>query len=261
MQEEKDTVCIAILAKDKAHCLPLYLKCLYNQTFPKQNIHLYVRTNDNTDDTEQILQDFLNNHAHEYKSVFFDNSPVSETLKQWKQHEWNAERYKILGKIRQDSVDYAKQHNAHYFVVDCDNFIEKSTLDIMYKNRDRGVIGPMLKSKTVYSNYHYEVDPNGYTQLGHPMYYKLLYKEIKGVTAVKVIHCTYFINNNILKEIAYSDGSGRHEYVIFSDILRKKQIEQYLDNREEYGFLTFAETAEELAAEINERWLETIKNL
>ena len=32
-----------------------------------------------------------------------------------------------------------------------------------------------------------------------------------------------------------------YEYAIFSDVLRKNNIPRYIDNRENYGFLTFDE--------------------
>ena len=48
-----------------------------------------------------------------------------------------------------------------------------------------------------------------------------------------------------MKDIVYDDNSFRYEYVIFSDNLRIKNIPQYLDNREFYGFLNFENTLEE----------------
>ena len=42
---DNEYVTIAILAKDKAHTLPLYLACIENQTWPKCNTNLYIRTN------------------------------------------------------------------------------------------------------------------------------------------------------------------------------------------------------------------------
>ena len=48
-QKNKPTefVTIAILAKDKAHTLPLYLQCIEQQTWPAQQTYLYIRTNNN----------------------------------------------------------------------------------------------------------------------------------------------------------------------------------------------------------------------
>ena len=255
-----ESVVLAILAKDKSHTLPFFLRSIYNQTFPKQSIHLYIRTNDNTDETATILKEFIEKYGKEYKSVFFSEESVSKKLKQWAQHEWNKERFKILGKLRQESIDYAKHHNSHYFVVDCDNFIVPETLQNMYDNRFYGIIAPMLQSTTLYSNFHYVVDAKGYHISKNPTYLKLYKREICDITSVKVVHCTYFVKNNLLEEISYDDGSERHEYVIFSDVLRKKDIEQYLDNRMQYGFLTMLETKEDFEKEIKDTWQNMLTN-
>lgn len=245
-----DDVVIAILAKDKANTLPFYLKCILNQTYPKNKIHLYIRTNDNTDNTNEILDNFVKTHDKKYASIYFDNSSISNELKQYKSHEWNTIRFKILGKIRQESIEYAIKNNAHYFVIDCDNFILPNTLEEMVNIKYLNVIAPMLVTTTAYSNYHYDVDNNGYLK-DHEMYLKLLNKEVKGIIEVKVVHCTYFINNIVLNKVSYDDDSYRYEYVIFSDSLRKSNIPQYLDNRKEYGYITFTDTKEEFLSEFN----------
>src|SRR5579872_6045160 len=53
--EDNEYITIAILAKDKAHTLPLYLDCIEAQTWPKSNTYLYIRTNNNNDNTAQVL--------------------------------------------------------------------------------------------------------------------------------------------------------------------------------------------------------------
>jgi glycosyltransferase involved in cell wall biosynthesis len=241
------SVVIAILAKNKEIFLPIFLNCLYNQTYKKKDMHLYIRTNDNTDKTTDILKQFIEKYGNEYGSVFYNEEDICENLKNYGEHEWNCERFRILGKIRQDSVEYAKTLNADYFVIDCDNFIMPNTLEKMYKLRELGVIAPMLRTNDSYSNFHYDVDANGY-YAQHPEYLVLRYREKKGVYTVKVVHCVYFINNAILNDICYDDDSRRYEYVIFSASLRKKQIEQYLDNREDYGVISFSSTKEDLDA-------------
>ena len=243
LQKTNDVV-IAILAKDKEYCLPIYLSCLLNQTFPKKNIHLYIRTNDNKDNTCAILDDFVNKYSTEYASIHYDKSNISNKLKEYKEHEWNSDRFSILGQIRQESINYSIKLNAHYFVIDCDNFITPNTLESMVLNKELGVIAPMLETTTKYSNYHYDIDQNGYLK-NHPMYEELLYRKVVGLTSVKVVHCTYFINNNILPKVSYNDNSRRYEYVIFSDVLRKNNIPQYLDNRTFYGFLVLSENIQE----------------
>jgi hypothetical protein len=259
-------IVIAILAKDKAYCLEFYLECILNQTYPKKHIHLYIRTNDNNDNTEEILTNFINTHGNEYASVHFDKSNISQDLRNYKEHEWNKERFSILGKIRMDSVLFAKKLKAHYFVVDIDNFIIPTVLENLLKNKSYGVISPMLDCKlydsndkvtNLYSNYHFDIDAGGYYK-DNNLYFDIKLRKIKGIIEVPVVHCTYFINYEILDKIQYSDSTTRHEYVIFSDNLRKNNISQYLDNRNWYGFLTITNSEEEYK-KIFESWKDHMK--
>jgi len=255
-RESKDIV-IAILAKDKEFCLPLYLECIYKQTVPKSHVHLYIRTNDNKDNTIDVLKQFIKDHESEYASIHLDDSNISESLKEFGHHEWNSHRCKILGKIRQESIEYAKKRKAHYFVADCDNFIVPETIAELLKNSENGIIAPMLNSNrdgdVAYSNYHYDIDKNGYLKK-HELYTKVLYRNIKGLIEVPVVHCTYFINNKFLNDIVYDDESYRYEYVIFSHNLRKKKIPQMLDNRQFYGIIEFSQTDEELKSKMESVW-------
>ena len=154
------------------------------------------------------------------------------------EHEWNPARFNILGKIRQESIDYAIEKNTHYFVADCDNFIVKDTLEHFYNLRHLKFVGPMLPLSPVhnYANYHNIACNAGYYE-ENEAYYPILLKQIKGLIEVDTLHCTYFINNNILDEITYDDDTDRYEYAILSNRLRQKNITQYLDNRKFHGFL------------------------
>tara|TARA_R110000765_G_scaffold358543_1_gene448843 strand:- start:24 stop:818 length:795 start_codon:yes stop_codon:yes gene_type:complete len=233
-----DNITIAILAKDKEYCLDFYLTCILNQTYDKKKIHLYIKTNDNRDKTADILNKFIETHGKKYASVYYNTDSISNSLKYFGEHEWNPVRFNILGKLRQESIDYAIKNNTHYFVADCDNFITKDTLEHFYNLKDFGFIGPMLPLSPVhnYANFHNIACDEGYFQ-ENEAYYPILLQQVKGLIEVDTLHCTYFINNNILNEITYDDESERYEYAILSDSLRQKNITQYLDNSKFYGFL------------------------
>ena len=91
-----------------------------------------------------------------------------------------------------------------------------------------------------YSNYHAEIDANGYYK-NCDQYHWILNRHVRGVVEVPVVHCTYLVRADVIPELTYEDDSGRHEYVIFSDSARKAGIPQYLDNRQVYGYVTFGE--------------------
>ena len=98
------------------------------------------------------------------------------------------------------------------------------------------------------------VDVDGY-YAHHNNYMKLLHKTMVGIHPVDVIHCTYFINHDTLKDIVYDDSSKRHEYVVFSDNLRKKNIKQYLINNNFFGILTWHTDEEILKKDLQNYWL------
>ncbi len=239
-----DVVTIAILAKDKAHTLPLYLKCIEHQTWPKKQTNLYIRTNNNNDNTTEILKKWVEDIGHQYAEIYFDDTDVPQQIQQYGQHEWNCERFKILGKIRQDSITWAYEHSSHYFVVDCDNFIKPNTIESLLKVNLPIVAPFIIISGMYYANYHAAVDNNGYLKES-PIYTLLYDQSVKGLVQVPVVHCCYFIRNEYLPYMSYDDESYRYEYVIFSDVARKNNIPQYLDNRELYGYITFAENIED----------------
>lgn len=247
-QSQNLPVTIAILAKDKAHCLPFYLHCIEKQTWPKSKTLLYIRTNNNNDNTAQILKDWIEKVKTYYLKIYFDETDFDEQVQNFGQHEWNNIRFRVLGTIRNESVKWALENHSHYFVCDCDNFILPQTIENLIQT-NLPIVSPLLKSKTNYSNYHSAIDQNGYFEFS-PTYMPILNCKLKGLIQLPVVHCTYYVNYHVLKDIEYLDETLRHEYVIFSHNARKKNIRQYLDTREVYGYLTFAENSKDLTDEL-----------
>ncbi len=242
-----ELVTIAILAKDKAHVLPLYLDLIENQTYPAAKIKLYIRTNNNRDHTAALLEQWIEKVRDRYSEIYYDAGDVPEPVQDYSPHEWNSLKFTVLARLRQESVEWAKTRGTHYFVADCDNFIVPETLETLLDTR-LPVIGPLLRNGdnpgSYYSNYHHVTDDNGYYK-DSPGYFEIINQTVRGLIEVAVIHCTYLVRNEVLEYVTYNDGSGRFEYVIFSDTLRKLGIPQYIDNRRIYGKLTFCDTEAE----------------
>ena len=243
-------ILLAILAKQKERMLPLFLDCIEALDYPKSSIVLYVRTNNNTDRTEQILRDWIANVGPQYASVEFDANNVAEPVKRFSAHEWNATRFKVLGRIRNESMRRALEAKCDfYFVPDVDNFIRPSTLRELAA-LDLPIVAPLLRSLApgaFYSNYHAEIDTDGYFR-NCDQYQWVLNRWIRGVVEVPVVHTTYLVRADIISKLSYEDATDRHEYVVFSDSARKAQIPQYIDNRQVYGYIAFDEGSEQYVA-------------
>jgi glycosyltransferase involved in cell wall biosynthesis len=233
-------VLVAILAKQKEPSLPFYLECIEALDYPKSSIVLYIN---DTDRTEQILSDWIARVGHLYAGVEFDAENVAEPVETFKAHEWNATRFRVLGRIRNTSMRRVLEHGCDfYFVSDVDNFIRPCTLRELTA-LDLPIVAPLLRSigpGQFYSNYHAEIDANGYYK-ECDQYHWLLNRWVRGVLEVPVVNGTYLVRADVLPDLTYEDETARHEYVVFSHSARKAGITQYLDNRQVYGYVTFAD--------------------
>ena len=246
----------AVLAKDAESTLSLYLDCLYQQDYDKSLITIYFRTNDNSDNTEQIIEKFISNHGHEYGKIIFDSSSVDARLKDFDNHEWNPLRFAILGSIRNKSLELALESDCDfYFVSDVDNFIIPQTLSSLV-GLNLEIVAPLLHnarsteakeqglgSGDAYSNFHCDIDEIGAYRHSQN-YLPILNRDIIGIHLVPLVHCTYLVRRNIIPHLDYLLNSSNYEYRNFSISAVNNSIHQYLDNRKVYGYLSLLDDAE-----------------
>ena len=258
---EQPIVFVALLAKQKAQVLNYFLETLDAWDYPKDRIHIYIRTNNNTDNTEEILADWIGRNAQVYRSIAFETEDVAQRVQDLEVHEWTGERFRVLAKIRQESLRQCLLTDAdYYFVVDLDNFLYPDTLKELVKLQ-LPIVAPLLRYAVAtgdhsdtpveaakieghrgqfYANYHHLVDDYG-SIVANDVYYKILDQTIKGLIECDCVHCTYLIKREYIEKLNYTEESDRWEYMVFSESARKQGIPQYLDNRRIWGVLTLTE--------------------
>ena len=253
----KKKVFWAILAKQAEKTLPLYLSCLLNQDYDKKSIILYIRTNDNSDQTEAILENFVREHGPKYHTILYDNTSVDSRLKEFHNHDWSAFRFQILGEIRDKSLKLAEEYGCDfYFVSDVDNFIVSNTLSNLV-SLNLEIVAPMLvnakslESKAagvgggdLYSNFHCDYDEGG-NYLHDSLYDKLITREYQGVHKVRLVHCTYLVRIDVIPKLDYLLNLNNYEYRNLSISAEQNGVSQYLDNRFPYGALTLVDDSSE----------------
>lgn len=239
--EEDKTVLLAILARDKEHTLDKFFNCIDDLDYDKKLITVYINTNNNVDNTEEVLRQWVKRNENSYGDVIFvshegDSKAVADTA-----HHWHAERFKLLAKIRNESMQKAKELGCdYYFVVDCDNFIIPSTLKALV-NKRLPIVAPLLHeiprlNNGYYSNFFGDVNKYGYYKK-HPDYTKMVDRKMVGTFKVPVVHCTYLIDTSYIDKLSYVDGSDDYEFVIFSREARRNNVDQYICNEEKFGVL------------------------
>ena len=255
-------VLVHVLAKDKEPVMQFYLDCLAAQDYPKDRITLYIRTNNNNDKTAWIINDWLNKNERNYKEVIYDARDIDEPVHMESPHGWTEQRLCVIRRLRDAGLGMARDRNADfYFTSDVDNFIVPSTLRKLVE-LNLPAVAPLLRyaiDKTekaensraanwMYSTFTNKVNEWGDTQHGAPEhtfpegYFDILHRLNVGVHPVELIHATYLLSRDVVDRISYQNGSwGGFDYIIFAYNLRQAGIQQYLDNREVYGYMTLAE--------------------
>jgi hypothetical protein len=190
------------------------LRSLLNQHYDRHQLHLFLDISAFASAGSRTIQDFLEQHGHEYRSIHTDYDR-SDT--------------------RQQSINYAIAHHTDYFLVDQNVILHPRTLKRLH-DLNLDVVAPMLTYDGYYSNFHAYVDDNGYYR-GGDNYTKIINRELKGIHNVPVVNGCCLIQHRRLKYVTYDDGSGRQAYVIFSDALRKQLIPQYIDNTCNHGII------------------------
>jgi hypothetical protein len=253
-------VLFAVLARQKEAVLPFYLSCIEALDYPKRSIVLQVRANNSTDGTVAILKEWVEQVGDDYARVEMDTSDVPGV------DPHKPTSFEVRARLRQESIENTDRAACDfYFVVDIDNFVRPCALRSLVE-LNLPLVAPLLRhmdqTKT-YANYHAKIDDWGYHRSCEE-YNWILSQRIKGLYQVPVVHSTYLVRRDAIPKLSYDDGSGRHEYVIFSDSARKQGIPQYLDNREIYGYLTPDQNAGAavhlLGPEIAEATAEVISN-
>ncbi|MGF7160893.1 glycosyltransferase involved in cell wall biosynthesis [Rhodoligotrophos appendicifer] len=222
-------VLVAILARQKQACLPLYLAGIEALDYPKSSIVLSIRTNGNTDATESLLREWAARVGHFYAGVEFE---AEETGGDTGVH--------TIGSIRETSLRRTIENDCDfYFVSDLDNFVRPGTLrELVALNLP--ITAPFLRAVapgSFYSNYHAEIDANGYYR-DCDQYTWILNRWIRGVHEVPVIHSTYLVRADVIDNLRYQDETSRHPYVIFAESARRHGVTQYIDNRQVYGYIS-----------------------
>lgn len=228
--ENTKTVLLAILARDKEISLPRYLDCIDKLDYDKKSIVVYINTNNNTDNTQSILENWIKKHKNDYKYIDYEPHTVSKFS--------GSKKFQAIAKIYDKSLNKTLDYKCdYYFVVDCDSFIIPETLKILL-SKNKPIVAPILYSipnmYDVYSNYFAAIDENGYYR-DDPLYYSIFYMNKKGTFKVPVVHSTYLVNAQYIDDLKYYDKSNDYPFIVFSKNARKNYIDQYICNDLPFG--------------------------
>ena len=130
-------VMVVILVRNKAHLLNNTLKLLENQNYPKHRIGLFIRSDHNEDNSEDILETWLESQMEEYhfKDVSIGKN-FGERFQDQKlgPMEWSPSRFKHMIALKEEALIKARKLWADWiWYLDADAFIiNPSTLRLLF---------------------------------------------------------------------------------------------------------------------------------
>lgn len=221
-------VLIAIHATQSEELLQFHLENIANLEYPKSSILVYIQTTKDNPFSQAVIQKWADENSQSYAHVDIEFCDFkAETSHAAKARTKSIKRTLELG------CDF-------YFACDVENFIRAETL-IELIGLNLPISAPFLRSlvpERYFSNYHAEVDANGY-YAENDQYLWILNRWVRGIFEVPLVHCTYLVRADVIEHLSYEDGSGRDHHVVFAEQARKAGIPQYIDNRQVYGYIAF----------------------
>ena len=231
-----------ILARNASPFLPLFLESISKFDFPRKCIILDIVTNDNSDDTSSILEQWTLRHRREYRQVFYKDESY-ETIKNETTLTWSDSHFQVIKNIRNASLRKAIENEVDFlFLCDVDVFLLPQTLSSLI-DLNLPIVAPLIRfdrSSNIESNFAPTLNSNGWPLFKSDLYGPIVSQTIRGVIEVPLVHCSYLIRKDALEQVSYSNlhSQTRHEFMTFAENARKSEVPMYLDNRKLYGIGT-----------------------
>ncbi|MEQ2295960.1 Procollagen galactosyltransferase 1 [Ameca splendens] len=237
-------VVIALICRNSAHSLPLFLGAIERLNYPKDRLALWVATDHNMDNTTAILRDWLIQVQNYYHYVEWrpEDEPSAFEDEIGPKH-WNNLRYEHVMKLRQAALNTAREIWADYLLMaDCDNLLTDQ--DVLWKlmRENKTIVAPMLESRAAYSNFWCGMTSQGYYKRT-PAYMPIRRRERRGCFAVPMVHSTYLVDlrKEASSQLAFYPPHPEYSWalddvIIFAYSARVADVQMYACNRDTYGY-------------------------
>ncbi|XP_076241704.1 glycosyltransferase 25 family member isoform X2 [Calliopsis andreniformis] len=255
---KKPTIFIAILVRNKAHTLPYFLSYLEELDYPKERIGLWIQSDNNIDNSIEILSTWCKISNEKYHSIditfdeeshgFEDEDGIAD---------WSTQRFLHIINLREKALNQARFMWADFiWMLDADVFITNpNTLNELI-SKNRTVVAPLLKSDGLYSNFWTGMT-NDYYYLRTEKYEPILYREETGCFDVPMIHSAVLIDlrQYASDRLTYQSNNLEQydgptdDIITFAISAIKSEVPLFICNDVIYGFIMVPLEKEETVAE------------
>ncbi|XP_050432465.1 glycosyltransferase 25 family member [Adelges cooleyi] len=241
------TVFVAILVRNKAHTLPYFLSAFESLDYPKDRIHLWIRSDHNSDTSPQVLNEWISTSGTAYHSIDIKiNKESSQYDEEIGPAHWPNSRFQHIIELKETAINSARNFWADYiWFLDCDVFmINRLTLKLLIK-KNYPVVAPMLKSDGLYSNFWCGMTDNYYYKRT-PDYAPIIERKSRGCFHVPMVHSSVLIDLRfqITNHLTFDQNlllnytGPLDDIITFAISANFSGIPFYVCNDEFYGYIT-----------------------
>jgi len=247
--ESEKTVCWTILVSNEAKLLPEYLKRLLAQDYEKNLIYLYILMNNNPEETNKIIEDFILAFGTAYSGFTICKEPDDAMDPSEADSGAPSTSSNRVAKRIQASVDFAKESDFDYYLVsDVNNLLTSKVLTELIK-LDLPVVAPLLTTGadylSAYTNFHEKNSSSG-ELVSSARHSSIVSRELTGVIQVDLVKGTYLVKNEVLRFIDYcfSDANDYYQNFALSLFQKTPTTRHFLDARQYWGALIVNDSLE-----------------
>ncbi|MBA3238582.1 MAG: FkbM family methyltransferase [Parachlamydiaceae bacterium] len=228
-------VFVGLIIKDNDQLIPYFLKTIENLEYRKELISIQIDICNSTDQVKNNVFDWVAKNKSSYKYIAYNDS--TDTLAKAKT---KIDRNRIFGKIKDGFLTESKNHLcSHCLILTSHAFINPETLKHLIQKK-QPIIAPLLRPVPepgdLFRNFFADVTPSGYYQ-DHPDYFPIASRKKRGTFKVPCVHEVYLILTQCLDQVNFSDNFVDWEFLSFSKNARNQNVDQYICNEKEFGFI------------------------
>lgn len=213
--------------------IPFFLRSIERLDYPKKAIHLQLNVNNDSEEIRQLIAEWIATHKTDYQSVV-----CVDSTEQFKGKTTLVERNREIAQIKDSFLKSSKRCD-YCFITSSEVLLEPYTITYLLEKK-KPVIAPMLRPQPTpgdpFRNFFGDVTENGYYK--HHSDYELIANRKKiGTFKVPCVHAACLIEKSQLDRLSFTKHFRDWDFVAFSNSARENNIEQYVTNEREFGFL------------------------
>lgn len=263
---KEPTLLIGVLVRNKAHTLPYFLSLLERQDYPKKRISFWIRSDNNVDNSIEILNKWISSRSELYHSLNVHLNASSTGFEDERSiADWSSRRFTHVIDLREQALDYARKIWADFILMlDADVFLTSPSAIRNLIDKGHTVVAPLLRSDGMYSNFWAGMTAEHY-YLRTELYEPILFREKMGCHNVPMIHSAVLIDlrRRYSDRLTYkaeklTDYDGPVDDIItFAVGANKSDVPLFVCNDDVYGFVMVPLENDETIAEDMQRLTNT----